>query len=276
MSRVLKTRLARLLPASLRASAFVLAVATITTAPQARAEGVEAPPRVAAGGLSDEARANPTPPSVVELFTSQGCPKCPPADRLIAEFAARPGTIALSYPVSLWDFEGWKDTLASSAFTQRQRGYAATRGDRQIFTPQAIIDGVGVEPGADRDAILRDVAAIVGRGGAMSVPMTLAEGRGRLVIDIDAKAGSDPAGVYVLRVAHEKVVEIGHGENSGRKVTYTNVVRAIAHVGDWHGDPWHFELPELEETGEGYVVLLQTGDPGRPGRILAARKTANL
>ena len=216
------------------------------------------------------------PPSVVELFTSQGCPKCPPADGLIAELARQPNTIAVTYPVSLWDFEGWKDTLASSAFTQRQRDYSTARGDRRIFTPQAIIDGVGVEAGADRDAIARDAATTALHGDALSVPMSVSEQRGMLVIDIAAKSGGATAGVYVLRVAREKVVNIDRGQNSGRKIIYTNVVRAIAHVGDWQGEAWHFELPELKEPGDGYVVLLQRGYASQPGTILAARKTANL
>ncbi len=234
----------------------------------------------AAGDLADGAHAalagDGAPPGVVELFTSQGCPKCPPADRLIAELARQPKTIAVTYPVSLWDFEGWKDTLASAAFTQRQRDYAAARGDRRIFTPQAIVDGVGVEAGADRAAIARDATLIAGRGGAMSVPMRLSEPDGRLHVAVGERPGREAAGVYVLRVVRAEAVEIGRGQNSGRKVTYTNVVRAISKLGDYTGQAVDFDMPELKGDGEGYVVLLQAGRPDKPGPILAAAKTPDL
>ena len=216
---------------------------------------------------------------VIELFTSQSCAKCPPADRLIADFARDPDTIALSFPVNYWDYSGWKDTLASPAFTARQHSYAAARGDRRIFTPQAIVDGIGVEPGADRAAILQASAALARRSETMIVPIDLSESDGHLRVDIGvgAKESGDPSvGIYILRVAKQKVVQIGRGENSGRTVTYTNVVRAMRRVGEWTGQPEHFDVIELKEPDEGYVVLLQTGPPDRLGAILAAAKTADL
>ena len=213
---------------------------------------------------------------VVELFTSQGCPKCPPADALIADFARQKDTIALSFAVNYWDYIGWKDTLASPAFTARQHAYAAVRGDRRIFTPQTIVDGRGVEPGADREAILRDMSTARSEG-AMRVPMSLIERDGRLKVHVEAgRAPAGPVGVYVLRVARSKTVEIGRGENSGRSVTYTNAVRAMTQLGSWTGAPADFDMVELKGDDEGYVVLLQVGDADRPGTILAAAKTGDL
>lgn len=232
-------------------------------------------PSVAGYGATDQGATM----RVIELFTSQGCPKCPPADQLVTAFARQPRTIALSFAVNYWDYIGWKDTLASPAFTQRQHAYAAARGDRRIFTPQAIIDGIGVEPGADEAAILRDTVTLAGRDGAMSVPLTLTETDGTLHIDIGAKPNrpkDGAAGVYVLRVARAKTVRIDRGANSGRSVTYTNVVRAISRIGDWAGKSARFDILELKGDDEGYVVLLQTGTPDRPGAILAAAKTADL
>lgn len=213
---------------------------------------------------------------VIELFTSQGCPKCPPADRLIAEFAKEPDTIALSFAVNYWDFVGWKDTLASPVFTARQHAYAASRGDRRIFTPQAIIDGRGVEPGADKAAILRDAGTIVERDGALRVPIAIEERGGRLEVHVGAGALEGPAAVYVLRVVRSKTVDIGRGENSGRSVTYANAVRAMTKLGDWNGEPADYSMIELKGDDEGYVVLLQAGRPDRPGMILAAAKTQDL
>lgn len=232
-------------------------------------------PGVRKPGMTDESATR-----VIELFTSQGCPKCPPADKLITDFATQPRTIALSFPVNYWDYSGWKDTLASPAFTGRQHAYAAARGDRRIFTPQAIVDGIGVEPGADKAAIVRATTTLAGHAGAMSVPIKLSEARGSLRIDL----GSPPngtlqdvaGGVYVLRVARATTVQIDRGANSGRSVTYTNVVRAMSRIGDWSGKPAHFDMLELKGDDEGYVVLLQAGAADRPGAILAAAKTADL
>ena len=216
---------------------------------------------------------------VIELFTSQSCAKCPPADKLIADFARQPDTIALSFPVNYWDYSGWKDTLASPAFTARQTSYAAARGDRRIFTPQAIVDGIGVEPGADKAAILQASADVQQREDATRIPIGLSEADGHLHVDVgigSKRAGDARVGIYILRVAKQKVVQIGRGENSGRTVTYTNVVRAMRRVGDWTGQAEHFDVIELAEPGEGYVVLLQAGPPDRLGAILASAKTENL
>lgn len=232
-----------------------------------------------AGVASPDPLDMPATHGVIELFTSQGCPKCPPADRLIADFARMPGTIALSFAVGTWDYIGWKDTLASPVFSARQRAYAAARGDGLVYTPQAIIDGIGVEAGADRSAILKDIDLLPARQKAMGVPMSVSESGGRIHVAIGAAAGGAPpgaAGVYVLRVAHAKTVEIDRGENSGRKVTYTNVVRAMTRLGAWTGAAEHFDILDLKGDGEGYVILVQTGTPDKPGPILAAAKTADL
>src|SRR3954453_7509032 len=114
-----------------------------------------APPRgLLAGrgpaGLAGGARGAEARGAVVGLFTSQGCSACPPADRLMAELAREPGVIALSLPVTYWDYLGWKDTLAHAAFTERQRAYAGMRGDRQVFTPQAVVNGAATVVGSDR------------------------------------------------------------------------------------------------------------------------------
>ncbi len=224
------------------------------------------------------------PAHVIELFTSQGCPACPPADRLLAELARRPDTVALSFAVDTWDYIGWKDTLASRASTARQRAYATARGDRRVFTPQVIVDGVAAEVGADKEAILRDTAVPSGRDGAMSVPLAVAETGAEVVVTVGAAPIDDTvptvtaksAGIYVLRVVRSATVAIGRGRNSGRDITYTNVVRAMTRVGDWDGKAARFAMPDLAGEDEGFVVLLQADPPGRPGVILAAAKTAGL
>jgi hypothetical protein len=118
-------------------SLFTIFLATIAlAAPAAAQDAVQEKPR-----------------AVVELFTSQGCSSCPPADKLMTELSKDPGLIVLTLPVDYWDYLGWKDTLAQPAFTQRQRAYSAVRGDRQVYTPQAVINGASHAVGSEKAAI---------------------------------------------------------------------------------------------------------------------------
>jgi hypothetical protein len=208
---------------------------------------------------------------VVELFTSQGCSSCPPADRYLAELAKDPSLVVLSWPVDYWDYIGWKDTFASPAFTARQKAYAAARRDEQIYTPQAVIDGVTHAVGNDRD-VVQD--AIERNGKTLSCVLTLADRDGKIGIDVAPKgSASGSATVWLLRVLRTANVAIGRGENKGRSVSYTNVVREVIPVGEWFGGPAHFDAarPKLGD-GEGLVALLQTGTAAKPGAILAAAK----
>lgn len=213
--------------------------------------------------------------AVVELFTSQGCSSCPPADHLLSALAHAPNTIALSFPIDYWDFIGWRDTLASPTFTARQKAYAAVRGDGHVYTPQVVVDGLTDAVGSNRPQIEHAIKTNKGREGALSVPMQLTESGDILHIDIGAGPHVS-AGVYVLRVVKSKTVLIGRGENSGRNVTYTNVVRALQKIGDWDGTARTYQLMELKGYDEGYIVFLQKGSEDRPGVILAAAKTAGF
>ncbi len=229
-------------------------------------------------GFVEALHANPVAPdpiaSVVELFTSQGCPSCPPADRLLTALASEPDVVAVTFPIDYWDFIGWKDTLASPAFTARQKAYAAARGGH-VYTPQAVIDGLVDAVGSDKAQIEGVMRATKGKDGALTVPMNLAEKRG--VLHVDIGAGPEAvAGVYVLRIVRSKTVLVRRGENSGRSITYTNVVRAIHKIGEWNGKPRSYELRELKGDDEGYVVLLQKGADSRPGAILAAAKSVGF
>jgi hypothetical protein len=208
---------------------------------------------------------------VVELFTSQGCSSCPPADRYVAELAKDPGLVVLSWPVDYWDYIGWKDTFASPAFTARQKGYAASWQSGEVYTPQAVIDGVTHAVGNDRDRVQE---AIEAHGTSIAATVTIADRDGKIGIDITPKGGvSGAATLWLLRVLRTANVAIGRGENKGRSVTYTNVVREAIAVGQWSGGAAHFDAarPKLGE-GEGLVALLQAGTAAKPGPILAAAK----
>jgi hypothetical protein len=208
---------------------------------------------------------------IVELFTSQGCSSCPPADRYVAELAKDPSLVVLSWPVDYWDYIGWKDTFASPAFTARQKGYAASWQSGEVYTPQAVIDGLTHAVGNDRDRVQE---AIEAHGKSIAAVVTIAARDGRIGIDVAPKGStSGSATLWLLRVLRTANVAIGRGENKGRSVTYTNVVREAIAVGQWSGGAAHFDTarPNLGE-GEGLVALLQTGTAARPGPILAAAK----
>lgn len=212
---------------------------------------------------------------VLELFTSQGCSSCPPADLLLATMARQPDAVVVSFPVDYWDYIGWKDTLASPAFTERQKAYAAAHRQGHVYTPQVIVNGLIDVAGSNRDEIGEAIQESRGVEGALSVPMHLSEAGGRFSVEV-AQGGGGPAGVFLLRVARARTVQIKRGENAGRTVTYTNVVRAIDRLGDWNGETTTFDMPSSNREGEGFVVLVQKGTLERPGVILGAAKTEGL
>jgi hypothetical protein len=221
------------------------------------------------------------PTSVIELFTSQGCSSCPPADALMARLAKRPEILVLSMPIDYWDYIGWKDTLALSDFTARQKAYAAARGDGHVYTPQAIIDGLLHAVGSDATEIDDATRLAYGEKGALSVPLRVHREDGRLIAEVGG-APADAAkwgGFWVLRVARTRTVTIGRGENSGRTITYTNVVRAMQRIGDWTGVPAKYEIDPATLTSpdsDFYVLMLQASSGGKPGAILAAQKGDGL
>ena len=216
------------------------------------------------------------PRAVVELFTSQGCSSCPAADALFVELAKDPTLIALTLPVTYWDYLGWKDTLGQDSFTKRQKQYSKVRGDGQVYTPQAVINGVSHAVGSNRAEIDKAL-----KPAPFTARLTLKEEDGALKIAIAPVAGAAEreAGVWVIATSRTVTVPIGRGENSGRTVTYANVVRSLTRVGDWKGAETTMTAP-LDSTrageSDGYVVLVQTEQPGRygmmPGAILAAAR----
>jgi len=210
------------------------------------------------------------PRGVVELFTSQGCSSCPPADRILGDLARDPSLVVLTMPVDYWDYIGWKDTLASPQCTARQKGYAAARGDGQVYTPQAVIDGVSHVVGADRAAIEKNISEDRSAKGALSVDVATKIADGKASVDVGAGAGK-AASVWLLEVEPSATVAVGRGENAGRTLTYTNVVRKMTRLGDYSGQAAHFEAPAKAEAR--YVALVQAGAADKPGAILGAAMT---
>lgn len=198
---------------------------------------------------------------VLELFTSQGCSSCPPADILLQEIAGRGDVIALSLPVSYWDHLGWKDTLAKEAYNERQRDYAEARGDRDIYTPQLVVNGITHVVGSQRDAIDAALRSTRHSLQGARVPVSVRREGDTLTIDAAAAPEGSPfrSGKLWLAVYSGSVtVAIGRGENHGRKVTYTNVVRTLTTVGAWSGQAASYNAKLPSGGGiDGCAIFLQ-------------------
>jgi hypothetical protein len=227
-----------------------------------------------AGSILSLANAAERPKAVVELFTSQGCSSCPPADRVLAELAERDDIVALAYHIDYWDYLGWKDTLAQPDNTARQRDYARALHARSVYTPQAVINGRMHMNGARRDQILSAIEQLAATGQGLSVEVTLARRDDSLVIEAGKASDWRQKGHLLLVYYNPQVtVTIERGENAGRTLTYRNAVTAFQAAGMWYGKAARWEIPasELERSGGGCAVLLQAmGKDGLPGPVLGA------
>ena len=214
------------------------------------------------------------PRAVIELFTSQGCSSCPAADRLLGEYARDPSVIALSLPVDYWDYLGWKDTLALPGHAKRQRAYSRQRGDREVFTPQVIVNGAAYALGSNKTAIEKAVTT-TRADGTMSLPLQVAVRGERIAIELPERAEAGSGEVWLCPIARQIAVSIGRGENHDRSVTYHNVVRGWMKLGDWSGKPASYSVPVADITAkdktiDGVVVLVQGGSASAPGPIVGA------
>lgn len=206
-------------------------------------------------------------PVVVELYTSQGCASCPPADEFLAELAAHEEVIALALHVDYWDYIGWEDSFAHAAFTERQKSYARAVKSRMIYTPQMIVGGLDRVEGNTPDAVVK----MIGKHLAAERPvrLTLERQGDQVVIRAVAEPPlSSGVEVQLVRYLPEAMVAIERGENAGKTVTYHNIVTEWTKLGDWPGVA-PLELVAPAPGAEPVVVILQ--EPG-PAAILAAAR----
>jgi len=224
------------------------------------------------------APARAEPRAIVELFTSQGCSACPPADKVLGELARDPSVIALSLPVDYWDYLGWKDTLADAQFTARQKAYSRMRRDRDMYTPQMIVNGTEQVNGRDRAAIERAMGQTRRNGHVMMVPVSATPSQRQLSISLPDVANSAAKGeVWLFAISRAVPVTIERGENRGKEVTYTNVVRGWLKVGDWNGTAGHWTVPLeniLRDGVDAAVIYVQDGSRDNPGMMLGATLTS--
>jgi hypothetical protein len=209
---------------------------------------------------------------VIELFTSQGCSSCPPADQLLGRLAEEPALVAMSLPIDYWDYLGWKDTLALPDNTARQRGYARARGD-MVYTPQVVVNGKVPVPGANEQAIDQALAETRNDPGVLVVPVRLALKGEELTIKIPAASKRGDAQIWVCGLMSSMPVTIERGENRGHTLSYYNVVRHRLKVGDWTGAALDLRVPTTDFVDgrvDRVAVILQAGTLDNPGPVLGA------
>jgi len=206
--------------------------------------------------------------AVYELYTSQGCSSCPTADGVLSRLAKRDDVIALTLPVDIWDYLGWRDTLARPEFTDRQRAYAKSLGDGMVYTPQAVVSGLVHINGSSLDKVELAIAKTRKLFAAARVPVSLTADKGRLIVDVAAApegAAAKEATVWLAAIAGRVEVPITKGENQGRTAVYTNVVRRLMPIGTWDGTEMIVKLDRHSFMGSGAdrcAVLLQRGQGG--------------
>jgi hypothetical protein len=205
----------------------------------------------ASAALAQRVRATASP-TVLELFTSEGCSSCPPADVLLGQLARQPGIIALAWHVDYWNGLGWHDPYSSPLATQRQRSYAEQLHD-EVYTPALVVNGTHMVVGSDATAI----HAAIGVAGDAAVPVTLRRTDGGVL----AETGSAGRSVTALLVTYDAdhTTPVDGGENGGRRLVEYQIVRDATPLGTWDGAPRRIVLPAIA-PGRGAVLLLQSDD----------------
>lgn len=232
---------------------------------------VLAPAAVVAQGEADAMQPMAPRPvtAVIELFTSQGCSSCPAADALLKDIAAsNKSVMALTLPVDIWDYIGWKDTLATPKNSERQRAYSRLLGSGPVYTPQMVIDGVTQTIGSDAREVDKALAQATSVVAERYMPVRLFSHRNSVIIELGDAERSTPvkeATIWLAMVQKSATVQIKRGENEGKTLTYHNVVQELTPVGVWSGKAATIQLlrsafmrPDIEDM----VVLIQEADYG--------------
>jgi hypothetical protein len=199
-------------------------------------------------------------PVVVELFTSQGCSSCPPADALLGELARRENLIALAFHVDYWDSTGWRDPYSMPVATERQQRYIEALRLSSAFTPQAVIGGSRSFVGSDRQSI----QAAVAQGAAPGVPVEAAVMQNELVVSLPDGGDRREHEVNLVAYLPQATTQVGRGENSGRTLTEFNIVRQFRRLGAWTGKAgtWRIPLDSLPSDATHAAVLVQLKNQG--------------
>lgn len=200
-------------------------------------------------------------PVVVELYTSQGCSSCPPADKMLTELAARDDVIALALHVDYWDYIGWVDEFADPAYTQRQQDYARAAGETTIYTPQFVIAGQDIVIGARGMDVADLIAARRIEDQPVDVDLTWTEDTLSITAQMDDAPAPDGYVVQLAQILPVQSIDIQRGENAGKTIQYSNVVQSITVLGQWDGvEPISFEADVTD--ADQVAVIVQRGTNG--------------
>ena len=215
---------------------------------------------------------------VVELYTSEGCSSCPPADHWLSGLKGRDDVVALAFHVDYWDNLGWKDRFASPAYTARQAEWRARLKARFVYTPQVIVNGAAHVIGSDRARIEGAIHDTGKTSAVMSVPVTMTLSGRQLTVSVAAGKETTPAQgeVWLCSISKSVPISISRGENRGREIVYHNVVRNLLKVGEWNGsaESWTVPLDSVMRDGiDAAAVLVQDGSRDKPGPMLGAAFT---
>ena len=205
--------------------------------------------------------------TVVELYTSQGCSSCPPADRFLGELAKRDDVLALSFHVDYWDYIGWKDVFASPVNTERQRIYAKRFGLGYVYTPQMVVHGSAQMTGSNRPAVLNGIAQ------AKTMPMIkvdLVRDANGVTVSLPEQTGAKSATVYSVLFDRQHETNIRRGENGGQKLIYSNVVRKLERLATWNGKAMKVALMVDEASAQDRDACAVIVQSDQTGMILGA------
>ncbi len=207
-------------------------------------------------------------PVLLELFTSQGCSSCPPADAVLRELSGRSDVLALGFHVDYWDYLGWVDPFASPVFTARQHGYAQRRGF-QVYTPQLVIDGQSAMVGSRRGQAEDEILSAARR--KLTAPAAISREGQMVKLSLGKTAEAGAIGdIWLISFDRELATTIRGGENGGKRIVYPNVVRSIRKLGDWSNEPLELnEILKADERGERLALVVQE----RGGRVWAVAAT---
>jgi len=202
-------------------------------------------------------------PWAVELFTSQGCSSCPPADRALGRLAQRADIVALSFHVNYWDYIGWKDPFASADATERQRAYARVLKQRYVYTPEMVFDGLAHEAGTRPGEIDEMIDRMHARRGPRATPHLMRAADGGLSIKLDAQPIGQQAEITLAVYDRHHSTKVPRGENTGSTLDNFNVVRRLERVASWNGQEATFTVAaDRFGARQGIAVLVQGADLG--------------
>ena len=219
---------------------------------------------LAAGDTAADTRRGQTNgPWAVELFTSQGCSSCPPADAMLGKLARRPDIVALAFHIDYWDYIGWKDRFATTETTNRQRAYARTLRQKYVYTPEMVVDGRVHQPGTKDGEVEAMLAEARRQSAARTTPVIKRMADGTLRVWLGAATLERAADVTLFVYDRRHATPVERGENEGRRLDNFNVVRHFEIVGTWQGAEANWTVPaDRAQPEQGLAVIVQQSDHG--------------